>query len=250
MRILISNDDGFYAPGIKALINVLGKEHELYIVAPSEQQSAMSHALTLNFPIRVREIESDRYEKGWAVDGTPADCVKLALEELLDFRPDYILSGINNGPNLGSDVMYSGTVSAAAEGTLLGIPAMAISLCGYGHEEFTDAARAVKSVIDNFLSQPQEGNILVNVNIPNVELKDIKGARATSLGNVVYRKPFEKRTDPRGKIYYWLAGDIIYDDNNEDSDVMTVHEGFISVTPMHYNQTCNETVEVFKTRNF
>lgn len=250
MKILISNDDGFYAPGINALIDAMKGKHELYVVAPHEQQSAMSHALTLNKPLRVKLIESQRYTKGWSVEGTPADCVKLALEELLDFKPDYILSGINNGPNLGSDIMYSGTVSAAAEGTILGIPAMSISLCGYGHDNFDDAAKAVVPVIEHFLNNPQEGDILVNVNIPNINLEDIKGIKVTTLGNVVYNKPFEERIDPRGNTYYWLAGDIKYEDNHELSDVMTVHDGYISVTPVHYKQTCNKTFELLKTRDF
>lgn len=250
MKILISNDDGFFAPGINALIDVLGKEHDLYIVAPQDQQSAKSHALTLNNPIRVKLIESQRYTKGWAVDGTPSDCVKLALEELLDFKPDYILSGINNGPNLGSDIMYSGTVGAAAEGTILGIPAMSISLCGYGHESFENAAAAIKPVVEHFLENPQEGDILVNVNIPNLDLSQIKGTKITTLGNVVYKKPFEERIDPRGNKYYWLAGDIIYKNNHELSDVMTVNEGFISVTPVHYKQTCNETFKLLQKRDF
>lgn len=248
MKLLISNDDGFWAPGIQALIDLLKDEHELYVVAPSEQQSAMSHALTMHYPIRVREVQNERFKLGLAVHGTPADCVKLALEELLDFKPDYILSGINNGPNLGTDVMYSGTVSAAAEGTVFGIPSMAISLCEYGHEDFSEAAQAVKPVIDQFLKKPQPANILVNVNIPNLPAESIKGSRATILGNVVYHKPFQKRVDPRGRTYYWLAGDIIYDNNHADSDVMAVHDGYISVTPVHYRQTDYEIFEGLKKR--
>ncbi len=199
MKILISNDDGFFAPGIKALIDILKDEHELYVVAPQEQQSAMSHALTMHYPVRVREVPGEEYVYGLAVDGTPADCVKLALEELLDFKPDYILSGINNGPNLGTDVMYSGTVSAAAEGTIFGIPSMAISLIDYGHEDFTEAAKAVKPVIDSFLKNPQRSDILVNVNIPHINASDVKGARGTQLGNVVYHKPFQKTCRPKRK---------------------------------------------------
>lgn len=248
MKLLISNDDGFWAPGIQALIDLLKDEHELYVVAPQEQQSAMSHALTMHYPIRVREVKDDRLKLGLAVSGTPADCVKLALEELLDFKPDYVISGINNGPNLGTDVMYSGTVSAAAEGTIFGVPAMAVSLCEYNHEDFSEAAKAVKTVIDTFINNPQPADILVNVNIPNIASTAIKGPKATILGNVVYHKPFQKRIDPRGKTYYWLAGDIIYDNNHNDSDVMAVHDGYISVTPVHYRQTDYEILEGFKKR--
>lgn len=246
MKILVSNDDGFFAPGIKALINCLKDDHELYVVAPQEQQSAMSHALTMHYPIRVRDIQGDDYKLGLAVDGTPADCVKLALEELLDFKPDFVLSGINNGPNLGTDIMYSGTVSAAAEGTIYGIPSMALSLSEYGHEDFTEAAKAVKPIIEYFLANPQPSNILVNVNIPNLKAEAIKGAKPTRLGSVVYNKPFQKRVDPRGKVYYWLAGDIIYDNSDEDTDVSVIHDGYISITPVHYRQTDDALLEAWK----
>lgn len=246
MKILISNDDGFFAHGIKALIDVLKDEHELYVVAPQVQQSAMSHALTMHYPIRVNEISGSDFKLGLAVDGTPADCVKLALEELLDFKPDYIISGINNGPNLGTDIIYSGTVSAAVEGLIFGVPSMSISLCGYGHEDFSESAKAVKPTIDRFLSKPQQSNILVNVNIPNLKNEEIVGVKVTKLGNVIYNKPFQKRIDPRGKEYYWLAGDIIYDNNDHDSDVYAVHDGYISITPVHYRQTDMKVFEEWK----
>ncbi len=246
MRLLISNDDGVYAQGIRSLANTLADlGHDITVVCPDRERSATGHGLTLHQPIRAEEV-SDIFHpavKAWACSGTPSDCVKLALWSLMDQQPDMVLSGINHGANLGTDVLYSGTVSAAMEGVIEGIPSVAFSLTSYKSKQFETAANFAGQLIDQLHKNPLPRVMLVNVNIPAVEPEKIAGVLLTQLGIRRYVDIFEKRSDPRGKNYYWLAGELLQDvpeeviDPDIPTDTRANREHFITLTPLHYNLT-------------
>ena len=236
MRALISNDDGVFSPGIAALERaVVAAGFETYVVAPDREQSASSHALTMHRPLRARQLG----ERKWAVDGTPTDCVNLALCSLLKKTPpDWVFSGINAGPNLGDDVTYSGTVACAMEGTLLGVKSIAFSLDTWhddakGLPDFDGAGKAAATVIGFAVENPPEGETLWNVNIPP---GDPKGYRLTRMGRRRYGENIVEKIDPRGKPYYWIGGAHI-DVHADGTDLTAVAEGFVSVTPLHLDMT-------------
>lgn len=235
MRILISNDDGINAEGINRLRKSLEDDAEIFVVAPDRERSATGHMITMHRPLRVKEqIYPGTNAKGWAVDGTPSDCVKLGLEALLPAPPDLVVSGINLGPNLGTDVLYSGTVSAAIEGIINDLPAIAISLASYEYRDFTQASKFIKKLVAG-IGQKLQGGVLLNVNIPP---GIPRGVKLTKLGNRRYMNVFNKRTDPRGGTYFWMAGEPFdVDKDNPDTDVWAVNQGFISITPIHYDLT-------------
>jgi 5'-nucleotidase len=240
MNILISNDDGIYAPGVRALAEALSDtEHRITVVCPDRERSATGHALTLQEPLRVDQI-SGIYPQGieaWACSGTPSDTVKLALDALLVERPDLVLSGINRGANLGTDVLYSGTVSAAMEGVLEGVPSIAFSLSSFTHLDYSAAANFAKKIVQMIADYPLEEPILLNVNIPAIAEEDICGAVVTRLGIRRYRDQFEKRIDPRGKTYYWLSGVIIEEEAEPDTDIQAIRDNYITITPLKYDLT-------------
>jgi 5'-nucleotidase len=236
MRALISNDDGVQSPGLKALADAAKKVGlEVYVVAPEREQSATAHSLTMDRPLRVRKIT----EKTWAVDGTPTDCVNLALCRILqESRPDFVLSGINAGPNLGDDVTYSGTVACALEGTLLGVPSIAFSLDTWQDDsrsepDFAAAGEAALAVLRVALEQPPSGDTLWNVNIPP---GPVKGFRATRMGRRRYGDSIVEKIDPRGKPYYWIGGRHV-DTPADGTDLTAVADGFVSITPLHLDMT-------------
>jgi 5'-nucleotidase len=233
MIILLSNDDGIQSEGLVALEEKLGKIGEVYTVAPDRVQNSMSHALTLHRPLRVHEVGPRRL----AVDGTPTDCVKLALSGLVAVRPNLVVSGINKGPNLGDDVIYSGTVSAAIEGALLGIPAIAVSLVAFRDFVFDVAADFAVTLIPRMLERNLPAGTLLNVNVPLLPRDKIKGWRLTRQGKRHYQEKIVERVDPRGKKYYWIGGDDLGFDHEEGTDCIAVHEGFISVTPLKADMT-------------
>lgn len=242
-HILITNDDGIHAEGIQTLCQVIAEEHpdiRLSIIAPDRERSAIGHAITMHKPLRVEEINLaiNNEVRGYSVNGTPSDCVKLAVEAILDTKPDLVISGINRGSNLGTDVLYSGTVSAAVEGLILGIPSVAVSLTGNGESRaFRYAGQVISQMIPRLLAGSIEAATLVNVNVP-VKVDQIKGIKVTCLGTRRYQNAFEKRTDPRGMHYYWMAGDLVDDDfEGDDCDTRAVREGYISVTPIHFQLT-------------
>lgn len=235
MKLLISNDDGISAAGLNALIDLLCRDHELYVAAPTLQKSASSHALTMQHPITVTEVRDPRVAKSWAVGGNPADCTKLALEELLGFKPDWVIAGINHGPNLGTDLLYSGTVAAAAEGTLFHVPSIAISYMNYSAERLGEATRAVKEALDWVFANPVKGHTLLNINIPDLMYEDMKGLKITRIGEARYDKPFSKRIDPRGNTYYWLAGDLVLESEADDADVVAARNGYITISPVRFS---------------
>ncbi|HZK25495.1 MAG TPA: 5'/3'-nucleotidase SurE [Oscillospiraceae bacterium] len=239
MRVLVTNDDGVYAEGIQALAQEITKIAETYVVAPDHEQSATGHAITMHRPLLAEEVKYHHLPElsPWKVNGTPADCVKLAVEALLPHKPDLVISGINRGANLGTDVLYSGTVSAAIEGVVLGIPAIAVSLAEYHDPHYEYAAAFTARLAKQFMQQKQEGEMLLNVNVPGCAAEEIRGVAVNRLGVRHYKNPFEKRTDPRGRSYYWLAGEIVDLEGENDTDVAAIKAGKISITPIQHDLT-------------
>lgn len=239
MRILLTNDDGIFAQGIQALWQVLADIADVYVVAPDVEKSAMSQAITVQQPIRLDQyLLEESGIKAWKVGGTPTDCVKIALEALLvDEWPDIVVSGINHGPNLGTDILYSGTVSAAIEAALHGLPAIAVSLNAWDHCNFTVAAQFIKKLVPEVVAHQLPPHTLLNVNVPALPASEITGVAVAKLSFRQYENTFEQRKDPRGRCYYWMGGNIIEDDNTEDSDANAVKHGKIAITPVHFDLT-------------
>jgi 5'-nucleotidase len=238
MRILVSNDDGIEAPGIFHLSGALAQEHEVYVVAPDRERSAMGHALTLHRPLRAEPVELGNGVAGaWATSGTPSDCVKLAIGALMDTPPDLVVSGINRGPNLGADVLYSGTVSAALEGCINGFPALAFSLASFSDVGYERGAAFALELVRQIQARTLPPKFLLNVNLPALEGEAYRGVKVTKLGIRRYQDAFEKRVDPRGRTFYWLAGEAIETGEAADSDVIAVRSNYVSVTPIQYDMT-------------
>lgn len=246
MRILLTNDDGVHAKGIHALIKELSTIGEIYLVAPDRERSATGHSITVFEPIKAVETKMPGIVAGWIVGGTPVDCVKLAMSKLVK-DVDIVVSGINHGPNLGTDVLYSGTVSAAAEGTIMGTPSIAVSLDSYDIDmNFNFAAKFTRSVVETVMQQNIAPTTLLNVNIPFNPGERIKGIRVTKLGVRNYNNLFEERRDPRGNTYYWLGGGVIEEAQEKDSDVIAVQEGYISITPINLDLTDYKLIAEYK----
>ena len=238
MRILLTNDDGIRAPGIQALWEQLKTIAEIVVAAPSQQQSATGHSITVYHPIWVNQQPFDDSRiTGWRIGGTPADSVKIALDTLMTEKPDLVISGINHGPNLATDVLYSGTVSAAVEGAMHGIPAIAVSLATDGEPDFGPAAAFCRSVVQQIIDKTFPAFSLININVPAVPANEIRGATVTRLGNIEYENAFERRVDPRGRVYYWMAGTPMETPNPGDTDVAAIRSNQISLTPIHFDLT-------------
>ncbi|MGA2622322.1 MAG: 5'/3'-nucleotidase SurE [Bacteroidota bacterium] len=236
-RILVSNDDGIDAPGIYALVHELKKLGTVTVVAPDKQQSAVGHAITMNYPLRVSKFVKNGKFFGYAVEGTPADCVKLAAHTLLPKQPDILVSGINHGSNTAINIIYSGTVSAATEGTVLGIPSIAVSLTTYDKPDFRFAAKFARRLAAFILKKGLPKATLLNVNVPPLKEKDIRGVRVTRQGKTRWGDTFDVRRDPTNKEYYWLTGKLEIVDYSEDTDQIAVMNNYISVTPIQYDLT-------------
>ncbi|MBD2209438.1 5'/3'-nucleotidase SurE [Nostoc linckia FACHB-104] len=249
MKLLISNDDGISALGIRTLANCLAEAgHEVTVVCPDRERSATGHGLTLHQPIRAEIVESIFHPavKAWACDGTPSDCVKLALWALLETPPDLVLSGINQGANLGTEILYSGTVSAAMEGMIEGIPSIAFSLASHTSKEFQTAANFAQLLVAQLAAKPLPELMLLNVNVPPVKSEEIAGVTITRQGVRRYVDVFDKRVDPRGKTYYWLTGEVLEEVEPPEGlnlpqhipiDVHVIRKNHISITPLQYNLT-------------
>lgn len=246
MKLLLTNDDGIHAQGLMALFKELSPDFEVHIVAPEVEMSAVGHAITLSSPLRVRKVRKNGTFFGHSINGTPADCVKIGVQELLGTPPDMILSGINLGANVGVDVLYSGTVSAATEGAFLGIPSIALSLDTRENPNFQFAARFSRKMIAYVIEHGLEGGTALNVNIPAVPSGQIKGVAITRQGEGRYRERFERRVDPRGNVYYWLVGEIPEIEGGEDTDAKVLMKRKISITPVNYDLTCHEEVARLK----
>ncbi|MGF7057050.1 5'/3'-nucleotidase SurE [Brassicibacter mesophilus] len=252
MNILITNDDGINAIGIRRLAEKLKILGNITVIAPDRERSATGHAITMHQPLRVEKI--DTYSDGvfaWSISGTPSDCIKIGIESILSDKPDIIVSGINNGPNLGTDVIYSGTVSAAIEGAIHGIPSIALSVAGRKGEINYDAAVKYSSeLVKLTIKHCKDKNLILNINVPSISEESIKGIRLTELGIRKYSNTFIKREDPLGKNYYWLAGNLIEIQNNDQSDVKAIENGFISITPLHYDLTDYRILEELNKADF
>lgn len=232
-QILITNDDGIQSPGIMALWQALRRLGQTVVVAPEQDNSAVSHSLTMNRPLLVKESGPDCY----TVDGTPTDCVAIALAKLLPNKPDLLVSGINAGPNLGDDISYSGTVSAAVEGTMYSVPSMAISLNGDASADFSHAAAIAARIADRILHQGLPDNTLMNVNVPAATPK---GVRLTRQGRRLWENSIQEIFDPQGRKHFWIGGGTPLKDTNTDTDVHALQEGYISITPIHLDLTNHE----------
>jgi len=236
-QILITNDDGIYAPGLAALVSALTGLGDITVVAPLSEKSAVGHAITISDPLRVQEISKENRFFGYAVNGTPADCVKLGSRCLLQTRPDLVVSGINLGPNTATNIIYSGTVSAAAEGTIMGIPSVAVSLASFHASDFSFAAEMARLVCDRVLLHGLPEGTLLNVNIPAVPREEISGIQITRQGRGRYEEAFDKRVDPNRRTYYWLTGKRMILDEEPDLDDRAVMENKVSITPIRYALT-------------
>jgi len=234
LNILLTNDDGIKSEGLHILKKSLSKLGNIIIIAPDRERSACGHSLTLTHPIRVEEIE----ENTFVTDGTPADCINISVLGILPKRPDLVVSGINPSPNLGEDVTYSGTVSAAMEGTLLNIPSFSISIGAYVDIKFDFAAEFASQMATLILNHHLPQHTFLNINVPNLPKEKIQGVSITRLGKRKYQEELIKRLDPRGKVYYWIGSkNVIDEDGEEGTDVRAIKEGKISITPLHLDMT-------------
>ncbi|MFP3873839.1 MAG: 5'/3'-nucleotidase SurE [Thiohalophilus sp.] len=241
MRILLSNDDGYEAPGINALAQTLQEIAEITIVAPERDRSGASNSLTLEMPIRARRLGDNLIR----VDGTPTDCVHLAITGLLDHEPDMVISGINAGANMGDDVLYSGTVAAAMEGRFLGLPAIAVSLAGSGHRftHYATAAQVTRLFIDRLGADPLPQDTILNINVPDLPFADLSGYQATRLGHRHKAEPVIKAEDPRGRDIYWVGPPGAEQDAGPGTDFYAVRNGYVSVSPIQIDLTRHQALQ-------
>ncbi len=247
--ILISNDDGIHAPGIEALSLEVRKFADIVLVAPDKQQSAVGHAITMNYPLRVQKIYRSGVFYGYGVEGTPADAVKLGVRTLLERKPDLVLSGINHGSNTAISIIYSGTVSAATEGTVLGIPSIAFSLTTYDKPDFTYAAKFAGRLAQMVLANGLPPGVLLNVNIPPMKESEICGVVVTHQGKSTWNDMFESRRDPNNREYFWLTGELTEADPSLEDDEYAVSQKYVSITPIHYDLTDYGMLEKMKSWN-
>jgi 5'-nucleotidase len=235
VNILVTNDDGITSGALYLLKQELADLGRVFIVAPDRDQSATSHSLTLYRPMRIDRPEPDVF----AVDGTPTDCVLIAAHGLLDVPIDLVVSGVNRGPNMGDDVFYSGTVAAAIEGAMQGVPGVAVSLAASGRADFLYACQFTRRLVGMVLERGLPPKCVLNVNVPQLRDDEIKGVRVTRLGKRTYQDSLIERTDPRGRAYYWIGGDAPIWEPEEGTDFTAVDQGFVSVTPLHLDLTDN-----------
>jgi len=247
IKILVTNDDGIHSEGIVVLARALREVGEVFIIAPDRERSTISHSLTLHRPLRIEKIKKNVY----AVDGTPADCVYMGVNVVLPGKPRLIVSGINKGGNLGDDVTYSGTVSAAFEGTLLGIPSFSISLVSRSHFKFQTAAHFATKAAKHIIKKGLPKNTFLNINVPNLDEKDIKSYKITKQGRWMNNgNAVIEKTDPRGKKYYWIGTEQLVFDKKKETDYEAVSNSYISITPLHIDLTNHASIEELKKWRF
>ncbi len=237
--ILLTNDDGIHAEGLRYLSMAAGSLGEVRIVAPAAEQSAVGHSITLYDPIKAHEVLKNGELYGHGISGTPADSVKLALYSLLPRRPDLVMSGINNGANLGINVLYSGTVSAATEAAILGVPAIAFSLAQKKNPPYAWAVPHIEALGRWVLKNGLPPGVALNVNVPALPPEKVLGYKLTRQGLSKFRESFDRREDPRGNVYYWLSGEVPAGEKREDFDVTALAQGYVSVTPLFYDLTAH-----------
>ena len=235
--ILVTNDDGIYSEGIFWLWKSLKNFGDILVVAPESEKSAVGHAITISKPIRVKSVKREGGFLGYSVNGTPADCVKIAIRSIMDVKPDLVVSGINHGANVGNNLIYSGTVSAATEGTFLGVPSIAISIDSHKPKDFISAMGIVEKTVKKVIKDGLPAGTLLNINVPDKPKDQIRGVKISSQGNSFFEDRFEKRQDPRGNIYYWMTGKMIDNDQPNNTDYQSIKDNFISITPIKYKLT-------------
>ncbi|MCI0449063.1 MAG: 5'/3'-nucleotidase SurE [Chlorobi bacterium] len=249
-NVLVSNDDGIEAPGLARLVEELETFANVYVSAPYRQQSAVGHSITIFYPLRVYEHYKNGKLFGMAVEGTPADAVKIGVMNFFkDVKFDLVISGINHGTNTAINIIYSGTVSAATEGTLLGIPSIAISLATYSKVDFKTASKVAGKIVRKILEDEDlkiHKGTLLNINIPNAEENEIKGVKITKQGKSYWEDDFEIRSDPNGRDYFWLTGRMVITDETNDFDIIAVSDNYVSITPLHYDLTDYHSYEEIK----
>ncbi len=239
MKILLSNDDGYQAPGLIILADRLAVLGEIKVVAPDRDRSGASNSLTLDYPLRPRIMDNGFIR----VDGTPTDCVHLAITGLLDEEPDIVVSGINAGPNMGDDVLYSGTVAAATEGRFLGLPALAVSMNSFVPDWFETGARVALELVTLLRVQPLNNDVILNVNVPDLPYDELQGFQSTRLGHRHKAEPVVKTQDPRGKTIFWVGPAGAEQDAGPGTDFHALREGFVSVTPLQVDLTRHNALE-------
>ncbi|HWR57403.1 MAG TPA: 5'/3'-nucleotidase SurE [Thermodesulfovibrionales bacterium] len=242
MLILVTNDDGVHSAGLIALFKALKEIGDAYVVAPDRERSAVGHALTLHRPLKVEELR----ERVYSVNGTPTDAVVLGVNKVLPRKPDLVVSGINRGGNLGDDITYSGTVSAAVEGTILNIPSFAVSVHGDKAFHFETAAFFALTIAKFIIENPMPFDTFLNVNVPNIAKGLVKGLKFTRQGKRVYDNAIQEISSPRGEKHYWIGGGVPYWEHGDDTDINAVEEGYVSVTPIHLDLTDYPALESLK----
>lgn len=248
--ILITNDDGITAPGIKNLIEAASSLGKVVVVAPDKAQSGMGHAITIGHPLRMDKVDMFGDIEAWQTSGTPVDCVKLAVDKILHRKPDLCISGINHGANHSINVIYSGTMSAAMEASIESIPSIGFSLLDYKFEaDFTAAKHYAHKIIKTVLDKKLDKHLLLNVNIPSVPLELIKGIKVCKQAYAKYKEEFAERLDPHGKKYYWLTGEFINFDKSKDTDVWALKNNYISVVPVQFDLTNYAFKKVLEKKN-
>ncbi len=248
--ILVTNDDGITAPGIRALIQVMKSLGDVCVVAPDSPQSATGHAITINDTLYcdIVKITNGDLHKEYSCSGTPVDCVKLAVNEILKRKPDLCVSGVNHGSNSSINVIYSGTMSAAVEAGTLGIPAVGFSLLDYSMEaDFEPAKKYIKKITAQILKNGISKGVVLNVNIPKLSEKQIKGIKVCRQANAHWEEKFDKRTNPLGRDYYWLTGEFVNEDKGEDTDEWALENGYVSVVPVQYDLTAHHAIKEINT---
>lgn len=242
--ILVTNDDGITAPGIRSLVDAMKELGEVVVVAPDSPQSGMGHAITIGKPLRLDKVEVHGEFLGWQCSGTPVDCVKLAVNKVLQRKPDLCVSGINHGSNSSINVIYSGTMSAAMEGAIEGIPSIGFSLNNYSLEaDFKASVHFSKVIARNILQHGMPPNTLLNVNLPDLPLKKIKGIKISRQALAKWEEEFDERVDPRKRPYYWLTGKFINYDMGDDTDEWALENGYVSVVPVLFDFTAHHAFQ-------
>ncbi len=249
LNILVTNDDGIYSPGIFALAKSLSEIGNVTVVAPMQEQSAVGHAITMQNPLRVTEAWKNGDFFGYAVSGTPADCVKIGIRNIMNTAPDLVVSGINHGSNTAINIIYSGTVSAAREAAIMDVPSMAVSITNHAAKNFEFAARVSKLLATEIAGKDIPLGTLLNVNVPDVPEEKIAGIILTKQGKSKWDDVYEQRIDPYGKNYYWLTGNLVESDTELDIDQVAIKKNYVSVSPIHFDLTDYDTFNKMKNWN-
>ena len=246
MKILISNDDGISSPGLNALAIELKKLGDVTIVAPVTEQSAVGHAITMKYPLRITEFYKNGDFFGYAVDGTPADCIKIGIRNIMHEPPDIVVSGINLGSNTAINIIYSGTVSAAREAAIMDVPSIAVSVTSHEAKDFSFAAKFSSRLAQMVAKNKMPAGTLLNVNIPDLPEDQISGVLLTQQGKSKWDDVYEERKDPYGQKYYWLTGNLVQHDTTLETDQFAIRKNYVSVTPIHFDLTDYKTYDTMK----